>query len=783
MLQPHATRDAWLDVFALYPVLARVVGTASFYWREATLELIARVAADRTLLAREFADGAPIACVDSIESDAGDVHRGGRAVAIVGFDGGRHVVYKPKNLDVGAALVGLLGELSTESAGVSPRSIVTRGAYTWEQFVPTAPTDDPGVARFYRRYGELIRIVQALGGYDITYENLVAHGDRPEIIDLETMFRAPSRYGDDSAALDLELLRRSLRGPGATAMLSTGVGADVGRRALRMSPLEADDSVQAPFRQPRLQRDEEGRFRLGWEYTDSPRDNPVPQVDGVGADPREHLDEVLVGYRNMDERLAAERSQLTAPDGPLAQLGGAPVRFLNRNSYIYSRMIQQSLSPDRLVDGVRREIEIDRFWKSLTVDPHGAAFIADEVNAVRQLDIPLMQSLPGSTDVILNDERVAADVFHRPALPGLLDELASLNAATRSTNLALVRSHLHCIDPRPQLDRLPTERRTPSVGLGDAVDIARAVAEQAVQRDGRVGWTGLSYNPTSDLWSIGRLPIDLLSGIAGIGIALAEIAVATADARTTTLAETTFDTLCAAAKQIPAECERARTRALTMRGASFIVGGLTGIGAPLHGIARIAHLLDLDRGRAVLEHALEEIDVEVVRLLAADDVVGGLPGLLDNLSVVRRYIGHGAIDQIIDELSVERTDPPPPPIPDGSWILEHAHVGWEANGVGHAGGDSRATSPVRPIGDVHLASSPTLLRVLQARPTADAHSLEEALGELARRRSATGSWFPDLRVDPRHHLSAVYGMCAVGRAIVQLRSDVECPPLMVAPTR
>ncbi len=786
-LDPEPDADGWLEVLASYPVLGRLVGTASLFWRESTRELMDRLQADERLVSRSFGSGAPLTELTALRGDAGDVHRSGRAVAVLDLEPDCRVVYKPKNLDIGVATLQLLDGLTEVDTTEHPsRTILSRGSYCWEQFVPTKPTDEAGARRFYRRYGELTRLVQALGGHDITNENLIAHGDRPEIIDLETMARAPSRFADDTLALDLETRRQLLASPGPTAMLSAGVAVDAGRRGFSMSPLDAGDVAETPFRLRRVTRDDDGRMRLHWSYSTLPRDNPIAHIGEVAVDPRSYFDEVAEGYASMDRRLREETKRLVAPGGAIAAMADNPVRFLNRNSFIYSRVLQQSVEPDRLVDGVQREIELDRFWKSLAVDPYGAAFIADEVNAVRQLDIPLFQSVPGTSDVILNDETVVADVFAAPALPTLMARLGEAAEDSSGRNVAIAQSLLHCIDPRPRHERIGHLPPSREPSLEDALDIAREVAGHRTEVEHRVAWLGVGYSPWNDLWTFGPLSYDLLSGAAGIGVTLAEAAVAADDTELHDVAVVTFDTICQRLARALDDFNRKRLEAVRAPTASFVVGGLMGVGAQMHGAARIARVLDLDRGRAVLSDALERIDVEIIRLMSADDAVGGLPGFVYNLSEVAAYLDDGRAEQIMNELTADRSDPlRSAQIPEGAWILDDlptAEASWRA-ACNVAGGQEEPTATdFLRTAHPEMRTGRQLLRDVDEGQRGDAHRVA-TLGELVRRRDGTGSCFPELRVDPRYYLSATFGLCAVVRALLRECGDVRIDPLMLPTDR
>src|SRR5207344_2189252 len=94
---------------------------------------------------------------------------------------------------------------------------VERDGYGWAGHVEPGPcADAAGLARFYRRQGAHLALLYPLQGTDIHFENVIACGDEPVLIDVETLFHPltapPPPAGSDpaAAALDSSVFRTSL---------------------------------------------------------------------------------------------------------------------------------------------------------------------------------------------------------------------------------------------------------------------------------------------------------------------------------------------------------------------------------------------------------------------------------------------------------------------------------------------------------------------------------------------------------------------------------------------
>jgi lantibiotic modifying enzyme len=122
------------------PALARAMATVALLWREASGELLTRLAADRDAIAELLADGRALGELVSVDAGRSDPHVGGRTVHLLRFSSGLRLVYKPRALGVDAAFLELLHWLALRGAPVPPplaptfaARVLTRGSHGWAE--------------------------------------------------------------------------------------------------------------------------------------------------------------------------------------------------------------------------------------------------------------------------------------------------------------------------------------------------------------------------------------------------------------------------------------------------------------------------------------------------------------------------------------------------------------------------------------------------------------------------------------------------------------------------
>jgi len=138
--------------------------------------------------------------------------KGGRVVMVYG-NCNNIIVYKPRSLKGELEFSKIVSWYNSNNTGFKLRSLeaLDRGDYGWMGHAENKNIANPSeVSKYYNRYGQLVHLLYILGTSDIHYENLVASGEQPLIVDLETLFH-PRTYqtldGSNQIFLNLDYLQ------------------------------------------------------------------------------------------------------------------------------------------------------------------------------------------------------------------------------------------------------------------------------------------------------------------------------------------------------------------------------------------------------------------------------------------------------------------------------------------------------------------------------------------------------------------------------------------------
>ncbi len=625
-----------------YPVLGRQLAVAAQCWVSASLRFARHLVADWEAIAAVFADGGPLGPVSQIVTGLGDRHRGGATVAKVTWAGGLSLMYKPRPALVDSHFQQLLGWVNDHGATRQLRVVkcLGRADHGWMEFVTAQPcADEPARRRFYYRQGELLALLYLLNASDMHAENLIAAGEQPVLVDLESLVQpdlrtaapAPASAAQQAAQAAIRgsvlmtglLPRPDWAGEAGGYVDASGLGSLAGQRAPLAVPTLVDpgkDTARIKLDRPVLS---------GSANQPASPDATLRLLDYTG--------EIVAGFTEVYQLCAASKEELLA--GPLGAFDGDEIRVVARHTLWYDTVLQTAFHPDVLRDGLDRERHFDALWRDVPRRPELAALTSHERSDLWRNDIPVFTARTDKAVLYNSDHRVVPGFRLSPGMTELrrcLRELGQPDLARQQwlIEAALTTTAANLID----YPMFPSYPRPPASGPADRDAIVAAaeavgdrLAQLAFQDGGTAQWLGVnSYGGENR--TLGVLRSDLFHGLTGIALFLGWLGELTGGTRHTRLAR------------------RAIRTALTQLGQGELAGrgGFAGLGGAVYALSELGRLW-ADEG---LTGTAGSYAAEIAAQSADDTDYDFATGSAGGIAALAALCQAGAAEQLADHVRV-----------------------------------------------------------------------------------------------------------------------------------
>ncbi|HWL86222.1 MAG TPA: type 2 lanthipeptide synthetase LanM family protein [Polyangiaceae bacterium] len=566
----------WERLFDEYHGLARILCTTLQRWVNAVCEVLEHLSADFPRLATDLLRSEHRLRLVELTGGLSDPHRGGRGVWKLVFAPARavseektseplRVVYKPRPLAVEVHFQALLafcndgarrGALHFEHVrhAARPRGgddfpmfrrlrVLDCGEHGWVEHVDRRDCRDAAeVERFYLRQGAYLALLHVVDGVDMHDENLIACGEDPVLVDLETLFHAPlpgRPVVEGARGLAMERINDSVIR--TTFLPGRTWGADGGGGGINVGGLGDGEPQVVPL------------VAGGWEGTgtdvmhaaeknyERPVGDNVPRVDGIVASVADYAEALVAGFEATLRFLGTEREALLAVGGPIAAFARDEVRYILRGTALYGKLLVAGRHPDRMRDLLEREQAFDLLWRVSTKFPALWRVVPTEKEDLRLGDIPYFTARPDDCHLRGSRGELLRDFFPTPPMESVLARLRAQGEGEIADEVFIIRAALSAAfatEERPndanrgavqwsgpaQEPMSPSAAAVPSMAA-HSIDMASAIGEQLVRtailgpRD--VAWLGMASSEDGMSFHLAPMDVYLYEGTAGVALFLA----------------------------------------------------------------------------------------------------------------------------------------------------------------------------------------------------------------------------------------------------------------------
>lgn len=449
----------------------------------------------------------------AIGRPCGDPHHRSRTVRILQLRSGESVVYKPRSLTTDIQFQRALQCLNERGARIPfpILRVITRPTHGWQEYVSYKPCSSTAeIERFYARQGGYLALLWLFNGSDMHYGNIIACGEYPYLVDLETVGQPRQRRPNGTtpnefSVLDVGYLPTRWRTTSNNIVDVSGLTA---RQASATETLPILDVGHDTMRVRAV----------------SPHVGPVQSSPGMDPDAHaeHHIDGIAEGFSDTYSQLESARHLMLREGHPL-HLNIDKVRVIPRSTRFYLQAASTLVHPDSLRD-------VASFERCLSVlsTPAGSAsdfatLVKAEKDDLRACDVPHFVTTPRSRSLFAGDGTEHPGCLLQSSQTCFAENVGRLSAAHHRQQVWLIRTALQTL--RPDTPRTRGALRAPApVADRQALRASVAAAAEAVMAmacgDNKRAWW-YTLEPRGKDWCVCDAGVGLYDGAAGIALFLA----------------------------------------------------------------------------------------------------------------------------------------------------------------------------------------------------------------------------------------------------------------------
>jgi type 2 lantibiotic biosynthesis protein LanM len=461
-----------------------------------------------------------------------------------------------------------------------------------------------------------------VGGTDVHYENIIARGEHPHLIDLESVFTPRLRAKKQRSASENDSLLDTVLSVGVLPRAGEGwedrPGVDtsaIGGRSGQLFPRRAGGLAKSGT--------DEMHMTEADRVTD--RRQNLPYEETSVFDAHDFLGSFESGLERMYDLVSAQKDHLKSAKG-LPLFANDRVRVILKATAKYARLLGEATHPEALRDGMDRELLMDVLWKRPSSRPWQEVVKA-EIRDLTNGDIPAFWSRPSASLLLDSAGRPIGQLIEETGLERASKRIDQLSADDKKLQVWCVRAAFATMKSR-HVDVEPCDAGgVPDHGVLNAiaVSLGNRLCETAHTTPRGLRWTTLRSQPRRPLtpaWA----GLDLYDGMPGILLFLARLGLETTNERVQSTAR---------------DLGKQLLRAPQSRFSKMSAGAFTGVGGVIY---VLSHLGSIWRDSAYLDKAESLVGV-LRRAIERDrsfDLMNGSAGAIMGLRALHALTNSAA---------------------------------------------------------------------------------------------------------------------------------------------
>lgn len=379
------------EVYLNYPELCRILDIKTKQSLEYIEKIINDTSRELKSIEEKINNSSSLGKIKTILLGEGDTHNNGKTVAKIIFENNKIIMYKPHSLKIDEKYSELIKWINNifkdkdkELYACKVHTIEDAGWSEYVQYKGCDKTED--IKSFYYKIGKLLCILHSLNGNDMHNENIIAYGNNPVLIDLETLIH-PDIEDNNTAESAMEIAYKYFKDSVInTHLLPSRVVNFNNNKFIEIGGLGGLESQTAPFKSKVMLGYGTDEVKITRRYLPVKPKNNNPECNGKKVDPKDYEEYIIEGFKSLYQWILENKSFYLNKLKDI--FSDFKIRILYRATNVYAQLLFSSFHPDLLTNYNDRYIYLHRLAVNHSSPMHTDSVLKTEISNMMRGDIP-----------------------------------------------------------------------------------------------------------------------------------------------------------------------------------------------------------------------------------------------------------------------------------------------------------------------------------------------------------------------------------------------------------
>lgn len=366
------------------------------------------------------------------------------------------------------------------------------------------------IATFYYNQGINTALAYILNVQDLIADNILAVGKFPIFIDLEMLLCPTIKTGNDfqsksKAAIDY-----------LQSVIKTGIIPDFGFVTINNVGHSNSGLSKTSGNKYTFVEKEGLKERTKTAFIQS-LDNNIPKINGTPVEINKFCKYFENGFIYACIFIIKNKNKIIDYIKFNKDISSIKTRVLLRWTHTYSSLCKDSYMPKNMMSYYDFFIFMEMLWRGYDEVYLSEKIIEEELNQVKNGDIPYFYTYPDSKNLYTNNDKIVyKDYFKKSGIDSVIEKISNINSETIRNQLNIIRRSLYIHN---NYNVMPIYKYNNNNSDCIINKIGTFLLNLSPNDDYYFEY--VDYTITKDnIWSQGLQNIDLFQGVEGVGIAL-----------------------------------------------------------------------------------------------------------------------------------------------------------------------------------------------------------------------------------------------------------------------